>query len=146
MCCFWWLVEAFLCHSPSSVTMPRAPKPPKEKVLVLARYEDIGNYAVRRIGEIGMEADKAMTNEEADELLANPKTHYIAAVLGNVFVNRADHKHELAAMKRKLESLGIPYGECPTFGDAPRALESIGIVDSKWEKIQKDVDPVAIAG
>lgn len=113
---------------------------------MLARYEDIGNYAVRRIGEIGMEADKAMTNEEAEELLANPKTHYIAAVLGNVFVNSDVHKHDLNQMKQKLESLSIPFAACPTFGDAPRALESIGIVNEKWEKIQKDVEPVAIAG
>jgi hypothetical protein len=125
------------------------PRKPKEKVLVLARYEDIGNYAVRRCSDIGIEADKAMTNEQAVELLANEKTIYFAAVFGNVFWNKDDYEEELAEMKKMLDDRSIPYAKCPTFGDAPRALESIGIAEitpdgKNWQR--KVAEQAAIAG
>ena len=41
---------------------------------MLARFEQIANYAMMRIADLGMEADKAMTNEEADAFLEDPKT------------------------------------------------------------------------
>ena len=128
--------------------MPK-PKPPKEKVLVLARFEQIANYAMMRIADLGMEADKAMTNEEADAFLEDPKTHYIAAVLGNVFVNRPTNAGDLKQMKEKLEARGIPYAECPTFGDAPSALQTLGladVVDGKWQRVEKGTSEAAIAG
>ena len=125
------------------------PRKPKEKVLVLARYEDIGNYAVRRCSDIGIDADKAMTNEEAEKLLADEKTQYFAAVFGNVFWNKEDYGEELKAAKAMLDARSIPWNKCPTFGDAPRALEEIGIAEitpdgKNWQR--KVAEQAAIAG
>lgn len=69
-----------------------------DKVLVLARREDLKNYAMQVATGLGFEAYGALDNDEAKALLEDKKHQkhpFCACVLGNVFVNGKYFKNEL---------------------------------------------------
>ena len=109
--------------------MGKPPKDTKKRALVLARREDIKNYAVSLCSGEGYDATGCLENEEARKLL-DSKT-FTVAILGNVFVNEKRFEGELEEMKSLLTAKGIPFAACPTFGDAKGALKSLGLLEEK---------------
>lgn len=75
------------------------PKKQVDKVLVLARREDLCNYAKRLATDLGFEAYGALNNEEGKALLEGKHT-FCACVLGNVLVNDQRFTEELKESMR----------------------------------------------
>ena len=116
-------------------------KDKKQKVLVLARRQDLCNYAMKLASETcGFEAYGAITNAEGKELLE--KHSFVACCLGNVFNNDKYWLDELTEMKALLEARQIPTTCCPTFGDAKGALKELGLYqDPPYKPKLGDVKP-----
>ena len=75
------------------------PKKQVDKVLVLARREDLCNYAKRLATDLGFEAYGATNNEDGKALLEGKHT-FCACVLGNVLVNDKRFAEELQESMR----------------------------------------------
>jgi len=109
--------------------------PRKQRVLVLARREDLMRYAMKIVEEYdGFEAHGALTLEEAKRLIEEssgaPGTPFVGCAIGNMLNNAEMWQAEKAETIKLLEERNIPYKACPTFGDSATVMFELGLIES----------------
>lgn len=101
---------------PLILSMPRKSRKKRPRLLIVGRMDSMVYYGRDRAVEFGFDADTALTNEDALELLET-KGPFVCAIFGCYFQNAERYRDELEKMRLICRERNVPMVDMPFYGN-----------------------------